>query len=115
MDAYGKPLYIHVAKKVSGWNKDNTCGLVVGATYPEQMLAIREAADDMPILIPGVGAQGGDLEKAVKNGTDDFRKPAIINVSRSVLYASENDDFDQAARTAVEKLNGEISRLRNPR
>jgi orotidine-5'-phosphate decarboxylase len=113
MEAYGRPLYIHVAQKVASWNKENNCGLVVGATYPEQLSSIREAAEDMPILIPGVGAQGGDLEKAVQNGTDGFRKPAIINVSRSVLYASSEDDFDQAAKAAVEKLNGEINGLRN--
>lgn len=110
-----KPLYMHVAQKVASWNKEDNCGLVVGATHPEQLLEIRQASEDMPLLIPGVGAQGGDLEKAVQNGTDGFKKPAIINVSRSVLYASAEDDFDRAARAAVEKLNGEISGFRNSR
>ncbi|MCP4570515.1 MAG: orotidine-5'-phosphate decarboxylase [FCB group bacterium] len=113
-DVYNHPLYHHVARKASSWNKDNNCGLVVGATYPDQMTKIREAADEMPILIPGVGAQGGDLEKAVMGGTDGFKKPAIINVSRSVLYASAEDDFDLAARAVVEKLNGQINSLRKP-
>lgn len=107
-----KPLYHHVARKALSWNKDNNCGLVVGATYPEQLTEIRQTAENMPILIPGVGAQGGDLEKAVSGGTDNFKQPAIINVSRSVLYASAEDDFDLAARAVVEKLNGQINSLR---
>lgn len=115
MEAYGKPLYVHIAQKVASWNKENNCGLVVGATYPDQMVAIREAAAEMPILVPGVGAQGGDLEKAVINSTDQFRRPALINVSRSVLYASEQEDFDMAARGVVEKINGQINSLRDPR
>jgi orotidine-5'-phosphate decarboxylase len=114
MEINNKPLYLHVAQKVSSWNKENNCGLVVGATYPEQLAGVREVAEDMPLLIPGVGAQGGDLEKAVQNGTAGFKKTAIINVSRSVLYASAEDDFDRAAQSAVEKLNGVINGLRNP-
>jgi orotidine-5'-phosphate decarboxylase len=107
-----RPLYMHVAEKAASWNKDNNCGLVVGATYPEQLAEIRGASGDMPILIPGVGAQGGDLEKAVLGGTAQFRKPALINVSRSVLYASNGEDFAKASRSVVDKLNREISDLR---
>jgi len=113
MEVYNKPMYMHVAQKVASWNKENNCGLVVGATYPEQLADIREASEDMPILIPGVGAQGGDLEKAVRFGTAGFLKPAIINVSRSVLYASDKEDFAQASRAVVEKLNADINNLRN--
>ncbi|MFH1699485.1 MAG: orotidine-5'-phosphate decarboxylase [Candidatus Zixiibacteriota bacterium] len=107
-----RPLYMHVAEKTVSWNKNNNCGLVVGATYPEQLAKVRRVAEDMPLLIPGVGAQGGDLEKSVLGGTDNFKKPAIINVSRSVLYASEKSDYAEAARAVVEKLNGDISQLR---
>jgi orotidine-5'-phosphate decarboxylase len=113
MEINNKPIYLHVANKVEYWNKDNNCGLVVGATHPEQLESVRRAAASMPILIPGVGAQGGDLEAAIVNGTDSFRKPALINVSRSVLYASEGEDFDQAARQAVEKINNQITGLQN--
>ena len=113
MEIAGKPLYLHVAEKVNSWNKDGNCGLVVGATYPEQLIQIRQAAGEMPILIPGVGAQGGDLEAAVLGGTANFTQPAIINVSRSVLYASNGEDYDKAARAVVEKLNAEINGLRN--
>ncbi|MDH4222248.1 MAG: orotidine-5'-phosphate decarboxylase, partial [candidate division Zixibacteria bacterium] len=66
----GKPLYKIVAEKILNWNKKGNCGLVVGATYPEQLKEIREMAEELPILIPGVGAQKGDAEKTVKYGTD---------------------------------------------
>jgi len=108
----GMPLYRHVAEKVKYWNKDNNCGLVVGATQPEELKEIRSAAGDMPILIPGVGAQGGDLETAVLNGTANFTKPALINVSRSVLYASLELDFAQRAREELTKLNDAVNAVR---
>lgn len=108
----GKPLYRVVAEKVSYWNKEQNCGLVVGATHPDQIKEIRAAAGDMPILIPGVGAQGGSLEEAVIYGTDNFRKPALINVSRSVLYASSDKDFAMRARAELEKLNASVASLR---
>ena len=107
-----RPLYYQVARKVASWDKENNCGLVVGATYPEQLVEVRQAAENMPILIPGVGAQGGDLEKAVLAGTDNFTKTAVINVSRSVLYASKEENFDQAARNVVISFNREIDNLR---
>lgn len=105
----GQPLYRHVAEKIKYWNKDSNCGLVVGATQPEELKEIREVAADMPILIPGVGAQGGDLETAALNGTANFTKPAIINVSRSVLYASQDLDFAQRAREELTKLNDAVN------
>lgn len=108
----GLPLYRHVAEKVKYWNKDDNCGLVVGATQPEELKEIRAAAGDMPILIPGVGAQGGDLETAVINGTANFTKPALINVARSVLYASQDPDFAQRAREELIKLNDAVNAVR---
>ncbi|MDD5427172.1 MAG: orotidine-5'-phosphate decarboxylase [candidate division Zixibacteria bacterium] len=109
----GKPLYKIVAEKVSYWNKEDNCGLVVGATHPEQLDEIREVAKDMPLLIPGVGAQGGALEKAVLSGTDNFKKTAVINVSRSVLFASSDNDFAEKSRQELEKLNSVVGSLRN--
>ncbi len=109
----GRPLYEVVAEKVAYWNKSRNLGLVVGATAPEQLVDIRNLAADMPLLIPGVGAQGGSLELAAVNGTDHFHKPALINVSRSVLYASEGADFAQKARDELVRLNEEVSRLRS--
>jgi orotidine-5'-phosphate decarboxylase len=103
---------MYVAEKVAYWNKEGNLGLVVGATHPEHLTGIRNTAGEMPILIPGVGAQGGGLEEAVRLGTDNFKKTALINVSRSVLYASGGEDFDKAARGEVEKLNSIINNLR---
>ncbi len=108
----GHPLYRHVAEKVKYWDKDSNCGLVVGATQPEEIKEIREIAGDMPLLIPGVGAQGGDLETAAIYGTANFTKPAIINVSRSVMYASQDLDFAQKAREELTKLNDAINAVR---
>ncbi len=108
----GKPLYRHVAEKVNYWDKDRSFGLVVGATQPEQLKEIREISGDMPLLIPGVGAQGGSLELAARYGTAEFQKPAVINVSRSVLYASGGDDFDSRARQELQKLVAEVNSFR---
>ncbi len=108
----GKPLYMEVAEKMASWNKDHNCGLVVGATHPEQLKDIRRVAADMPLLIPGVGAQGGSLEKAIVDGTDNFRELAVINVSRSVLYASKDADFAQRARQELQKLNSTVAGLK---
>lgn len=112
LDVGGKPLYQVVAEKVAYWNKNDNCGLVVGATQPEELKTIREIAGEMPLLIPGVGAQGGSLELAARNGTAGFTKPAIINVSRSVLYASKGSDFAQRARQELEKLNAMVEASR---
>ncbi|PWB74553.1 orotidine-5'-phosphate decarboxylase [candidate division GN15 bacterium] len=112
LDVGGKPLYTVVAERVAGWNKDQNCGLVVGATHPGQLRDIRTLAGDMPLLIPGVGAQGGSLEEAATLGTDNFQKTAVINVSRSVLYASNDKDFAQRARQELEKLNSTVTSLR---
>ncbi len=108
----GKPLYEVVAEKVAYWNKEENCGLVVAATSPDQIHQIRHIAGEMPLLIPGVGAQGGSLEHAAKDGSADFTKPVIINVSRSVLYASQEMDFAQRARTEIAKLTGQINMMR---
>ncbi|MEW6412508.1 MAG: orotidine-5'-phosphate decarboxylase [Candidatus Zixiibacteriota bacterium] len=109
----GKPLYRIVAEKVSYWNKDDNCGLVVGATQPEHIKELRDVAGNMPLLIPGVGAQGGSLEKAAVYGTDNFKKLAVINVCRSVLYASTGSDFTAKAREELKKLNDMVAGLRS--
>ena len=100
----GKPLYKIVAEKVKTWNKKGNCGLVIGATYPEQLKEIRDMAGELPILIPGVGAQKGDAEKTVKYGTDKNGELAIINSSRGVIYASSEKDFALRAKDEAKKL-----------
>ncbi len=113
LDVGGKPLYRIVAEKVDFWNKDHNCGLVVGATQPEELKEMREVAREMPLLIPGVGAQGGSLEKAAVYGTANFKKRAMINVSRSVLYASKEANFAERAREELQKLNDAVNVLRS--
>ena len=105
------PLYEIVALKASQWNTNHNIGLVVGATYPEELKNIRQAHPDMPILIPGVGAQGGDLELAVRYGIDAHNRGIIINSSRGIIYAGKGADFANAARRATETLRDEINKV----
>jgi orotidine-5'-phosphate decarboxylase len=97
----GEPLYLHVAKlAATQWNATGQISLVVGATFPEEIAKVRAIVGDMPLLIPGIGAQGGDIEATVKAGSI-AGKPGtgmIINSSRAILYASSGSDFAQAAR-----------------
>lgn len=98
----GKPLYQVVAQRVaSEWNKNGNCAVVVGATYPEELKKVREIVGEMPILIPGIGAQGGDLEAVIKNGINSKGNGIIINSSRGIIYA-------QSPRGATLKLNEDI-------
>lgn len=106
----GKPLYQRVAENVSTtWNTNGNCALVVGATYPTELAIVRHIVGDMPILIPGIGAQGGDVEKTVKAGIDRSDKNAIINVSRSIIFASSGEDFAEKAREEAQKLRDQIN------
>jgi orotidine-5'-phosphate decarboxylase len=107
-----KALFERVADKAEEWNKNGNIGLVVGATYPEELRLIRNAHPDMPLLIPGVGAQGGDLEAVVRNGLNAEREGAVINSSRQILYASKGKDFAEAARKAARELREQINKFR---
>lgn len=107
-----RPLYEHVISRVKKWNVKKNCGLVVGATRPEEMKKIRRMVPDMPLLIPGIGAQGGDLESAVRYGCDARGQLAVINASRSVIYASTGKDFARAARQTALELREEMNRYR---
>jgi orotidine-5'-phosphate decarboxylase len=108
----GKPLYQLVAEKALSWNKKGNCGLVVGATYPEQLKKIRGIAKSLPILIPGIGAQSGEVESTVKSGTDEKGERAIINSARGIIYASQEKDFAEAARGEALKLKDKINLYR---
>jgi orotidine-5'-phosphate decarboxylase len=112
--ADGVPLYRHVARAVANdWNAAGNCGLVVGATYPEEMRAIREdVPPTMPILIPGAGAQGGDVAAVVTANRGAGSDAFLINASRSILYASDGTDFAEAARSAAQALDAEIGGTR---
>ncbi|MCL0101743.1 orotidine-5'-phosphate decarboxylase [Dehalococcoidia bacterium] len=107
------PLYMRIAFKVGQWDAsgNRNLGLVVGATYPEELKRIRQRCPDLPILIPGVGAQGGDLSTAVQYGTDRNGQLAIISSSREILYSSKDADYANAARQTCESLRGAIEAL----
>ncbi len=108
------PLYEIVARKAAEWNTAGNVGLVIGATFPQQLAAIRQQHPELPFLIPGVGAQGGDVGLAVRNGIDQRGEGIIINSARQVLYASSGPDFAAAARRVAAALRDEINRHRPP-
>jgi orotidine-5'-phosphate decarboxylase len=103
------PLYEYVARQVLEWDTSGNAGLVAGATYPAQLQCIRKLAPGLPILIPGVGTQGGDLLSAARDGVDAAGERAIIAISRSIIYAGNGHDFAevaaQTARTARDTAN----------
>ena len=108
-----KPVYQIVAEKVSDyWNQNGNCLLVVGATAPEELKKVRNAVGDMPILIPGIGKQGGDLALALEAGLDSNMEGVIINSSREILYASDKDDYAEAARAKLLELHEAIRKFR---
>jgi len=109
----GQPLlYEHVAKLAQGpWNLNGQLGLVVGATYPAEIERVRQIAPHVPLLIPGVGAQGGDARATVKAG---WRADGdiIVNSSRAILYASADADFEQAARRVAQQTRETLEQAR---
>src|SRR6266568_1041273 len=105
------PLYQVVARHVAqSWNENGNCGVVVGATYPAELQKVRAIVGDLPILIPGIGVQGGEIAATVRAGRDSRGWGMIINSSRGIIFASHESDFAQAARTATEWLRTEINR-----
>jgi orotidine-5'-phosphate decarboxylase len=113
LESNGKKIYRIIAAYASmEWNYNGNVALVVGATYPEELREIRDLVGDMPLLVPGIGAQGGDVKKAVINGRDRKGAGMIINSSRSIIYASPGRDFEDAARNAAMNLRDEINLYR---
>ncbi len=110
--ADGRPLYEAVAERAREWNVHGNVGLVVGATWPEELARVRRVCPKMTILLPGVGAQEGDLAASVEAAADASGGGFIVNVSRRVLYASAGGDYARAARRAAQELRDEINRLR---
>ncbi len=107
--ADGSPIYAHVARLVADdWSKRGDCGLVVGATYPAELAEVRAIAPDVPILVPGVGAQGGDTAAVVENGSRADGRGLIVSSSRAVLYASSGADFADAARAEAERTSAAL-------
>jgi orotidine-5'-phosphate decarboxylase len=105
-----RKLYQHVAESVAReWNTAGNCMLVVGATYPEELADIRRRVGDLPFLVPGVGAQGGDVAKVMAAGKTAAGTGLVISSSRAILYASSGDDFADAARKAAQELRDSIN------
>ncbi|MFQ5628491.1 MAG: orotidine-5'-phosphate decarboxylase [bacterium] len=103
----GKPLYFHVANLIKKWNQYSNCGMVVGATKPAQLAEIREMCPDIPFLIPGIGAQGGNLNTVLETVGNTN---ALIAASRSIIYASANDDYAQAAAHEAAKMQAKMAK-----
>jgi orotidine-5'-phosphate decarboxylase len=109
----GKPLYQHVAAKIANeWNGHGNCAIVVGATWPEQLREVRAIIGEMPFLVPGIGAQGGDVEAVVSNAKTADGTGLIVSSSRAILYASSGEDYAEAAAHAARDLRDEINRYR---
>jgi orotidine-5'-phosphate decarboxylase len=108
-----RPLWQVVAMRAREWNRRGNAGIVMGATYPSQLAEARQLCPDMPILVPGVGAQEGAIAESVRAGVDARGAGIMVSASRGVLYASRGSDFAEAARAAAQKLRDEINRHRH--
>jgi orotidine-5'-phosphate decarboxylase len=118
LNADGKPLYQHVARLVAEkWNSNGQCALVVGATFPAELAKVREIVGEMPLLVPGIGAQGGDVQATVQAGRTGTGVGMMINSSRAILYAKPDEkvgeSFAQAARRVALATRDEINRYRS--
>ncbi len=106
------PIYLQIARRAVNWNATGTIGLVVGATYPQEMQRVRDTVGDMPILVPGVGAQGGRVDAVIAAGVDSSGQGLLISASRSILFASPGEDFATAAGEEARRLKLEINAAR---
>ena len=106
----GEPIFIHVARKMAEIDVDGNIGLVVGATHPSEAEKVREAAPELPFLMPGIGAQGGDPAAIMKIGTTASGFPPIVNSSRGILYAGNGENFAAASREAAAKTRDKLER-----
>jgi len=109
----GRPLYQHLAQMVADhWNTHHNCALVVGATWPEQLREVRAIIGEMPLLVPGVGAQGGDARAVVENAKTQDGTGLIVSASRSILYAANGEDYAKAAATSARTLRDTLNAAR---
>ncbi|MBS1191532.1 MAG: Orotidine 5-phosphate decarboxylase subfamily 2 [Rhodocyclaceae bacterium] len=113
LDVGGEKLYERVARLVArDWNTTGQCALVVGATFPAEIARVREITGDLPLLVPGIGAQGGDIEATVRAGRTAAGTGLMINSSRAILYAGKGEDYADAARQAALATRDAINRYR---
>ena len=114
LDCGGQPLYLRVAETIAhDWNANGNCALVTGATWPEELGRVRAMVGNMPLLVPGIGAQGGDVEAVLRHGRTADGTGLLISSSRAILYAGQGEDFALAARAAASALRDTINRHRH--
>jgi orotidine-5'-phosphate decarboxylase len=114
LEVNGERLYERIARlAATDWNRSGQLGLVVGATYPAQLARVRQIAGALPMLVPGIGTQGGDVQASVHAGQTADGTGMLINSSRAILYAGSGEDFAQAAADAARRTRDEINRFRN--
>ncbi|MFY9329361.1 MAG: orotidine-5'-phosphate decarboxylase [Georgfuchsia sp.] len=113
LDVGGEKLYERVARLVANeWNTSGQCALVIGATFPAEIARVRKIVGDLPLLVPGIGAQGGDIEATLKAGKTKDGTGLMINSSRAILYAGKGVDFAEVARKAALQTRNDINRWR---
>jgi orotidine-5'-phosphate decarboxylase len=113
LDVQGERLYERIAELAAAkWNRSGQLGLVVGATFPAELARVRQIAGELPLLVPGIGAQGGDVQACVQAGQTAAGDGMLINSSRAILYASSGEDFAQAAAAAAQRTRDDINRYR---
>jgi len=109
----GEPLYKVIARHVAtDWNSNRNCAVTVGATFPEKISQVRSVVGDMPLLVLGLGKQGGETEPTIKAAKDSRGWGMIVNSTRAIIYASGGDDYQEASRAETMKLRTEINRFR---
>jgi orotidine-5'-phosphate decarboxylase len=113
LDVGGERVFERVARyAASTWNRNGQLGLVVGATFPAELARVRSLVGDLPLLVPGIGAQGGDVEASVRAGQTAAGLGMVVNSSRAILYASKGEDFAERARAVAQATRDEINRYR---
>jgi len=114
LDCGGQPLYLRVAETIArDWNANGNGALVTGATWPEELGRVRAMVGNMPLLVPGIGAQGGDVEAVLRHGRTADGTGLLISSSRAILYAGQGEDFALAARAATNELRDTINHHRH--
>jgi orotidine-5'-phosphate decarboxylase len=113
LDVGGDRLYEHLARVAArDWNRNGQLGLVVGATYPNELARVRSLVSNMPLLVPGIGVQGGDVDACVTGGQTPAGEGLVINSSRAILYAGHGEDFAAQSRAVAQRTRDEINRRR---
>lgn len=109
----GESLYVHMTKQIlQFWNKNRNCYILAGATYPEEMAELRAVSGDTLFLVPGIGAQGGDIKKTIQAGKNSYGAGLCINSSRGIIFASSGTDFAEKARKETQTLKDSINQYR---